>query len=347
MTIATVALLDGSNCASTGTGSTITVEGQPLNYTCGSSTTGLIGDFNTSQPLWTAEKVVLTQANPPTVQTRSTVGIGSVNGVPPTTAPAPTPAPAPAPGPAPAAPPQVRDERYFPETNFRIANDAFWNFFQSRGAIETFGFPVSRQFGFLGCPVQIFQRLIMQQCGASAPVTLVNMLDPDIFPYTRVNGSVFPEPDEQLKQQTPAVGTPEYANILPFIQANTPDTFNGQPVNFWQTFMTHGGLEILGAPISHPQPDPTNNNFIYQRFQRVILHFHPTVGGGTVTEPLLLADYLKQIILGPTSPSLPQDLAQQSSGSRFYAQYCRGALHWLCRPDALGGTDLTFAFERG
>ena len=77
------------------------------------------------------------------------------------------------------------------------------------------------------------------------------------------------------------------------------------------------------------------------------LHFHPTVGGGTITEPLLLADYLKQIILGPNAPSLPPDLQQQASGSRFYGQYCRGGTRWLCRPDALGGTDLTFAFEQG
>src|SRR4029453_9627550 len=107
----------------------------------------------------------------------STVGIASAVGVPPTTGPAPTPtpAPAPAPGPAPAAPPQPRDERYFNETNFRIANDSFWNFFNSRGGVETFGFPVSRQFGFLGCPVQIFQRLIMQQGGASPPGGRTNM----------------------------------------------------------------------------------------------------------------------------------------------------------------------------
>ena len=92
----------------------------------------------------------------------------------------------------PAAPPQTRDERYFTETGFRIGNDAFWNFFNSRGGVETFGFPVSRVFGFLGCPVQIFQRLIMQQCGNTAPVALLNLLDPGLFPYTRVNGSVFP-----------------------------------------------------------------------------------------------------------------------------------------------------------
>ena len=98
-----------------------------------------------------------------------------------------------------------------------------------------------------------------------------------------------------------------------------------------------------GAPISHPQPDPSNASFIYMRFQRVILHYRAGIG----TEPLLLADYLKQIMLGPNAPNLPQDLQQQASGSRFYAQYCRGGTRWICRPDTLPGSDLTFAFEQG
>jgi hypothetical protein len=243
------------------------------------------------------------------------------------------------------APGVVHDAQYYVQTGFRVDDQAV-SFFQSRGAVDTFGYPISRLFTFLGCPVQMYQRLIIQLCPGAGP-QLINLLDPDIFPYTRVNGSVFPTPDDQLKARTPAVGSPDYANILSFIQTNTPDTVNGQPVNFWQTFMARGGLEILGAPISNPQSDPTNSSFIYMRFQRVILHFHPTTGGGTITEPLLLADYLKQIILGPSAPSLPQDLSQQASGSRFYAQYCRGGTRWLCRPDALGGTDLTFAFEQG
>jgi hypothetical protein len=174
-------------------------------------------------------------------------------------------------------------------------------------------------------------------------VALINLLDPEIFPYTRVNGSVFPSPDDQLKQQTPAVGSPNYAQtIMPFIQSVVPDTFMGQPVNFWQTYLARGGLEVLGAPISHPQPDPTNASFIYQRFQRVILHYRQGVG----TEPLLLADYQKQIMLGPNAPNLPQDLQQQASGSRFYAQYCKGGTRWLCRPAELANSDLTFAFEQ-
>jgi hypothetical protein len=84
------------------------------------------------------------------------------------------------------------------------------------------------------------------------------------------------------------------------------------------------------------------------RFQRVILHFHPTTTGGTVTEPLLLADYLKQIMIGPGAPNLPPDLQQQASSSqRYFAQYCRSGTRWICRPGDLPGSDLTFAFEQG
>jgi hypothetical protein len=240
------------------------------------------------------------------------------------------------------APPVSHDAQYYSQTGYRV-DDQMVNFFQTRGAVDTFGYPISRGFTFLGCPVQMFQRLIIQMCGGQAPA-VINMLDPEIFPYTRINGSVFPGPDTDLKNSTPAVGSPNYGTqIIPFIQSNTPDQFQGQSVNFWQTWQARGGLEILGTPISHPQVDASNSNFIYMRFQRVILHYRAGIG----TEPLLLADYLKQVILGPGAPNLPPDLQQQASGSRFYQQYCRGARLWLCRPNDLGGTDLTFAFEQG
>jgi hypothetical protein len=239
------------------------------------------------------------------------------------------------------APAVTHDAQFYAQTGFRVDDQAV-SFFQSRGAVDTFGYPISRLFTFLGCPVQMYQRLIIQLCGGAGPA-LINLLDPDIFPYTRVNGSVFPSPDDQIKRQTPAVGTPEYANILTFIQSVTPDTYNGQPVNYWQTFMARGGLEVLGAPISPPQQDPSNSNFIYMRFQRVILHYRAGIG----TEPLLLADYLKQVMLGPGAPNLPTDLQGQASTSRFFAQYCRGGTRWICRPGDLPGTDLTYAFEQG
>jgi hypothetical protein len=241
--------------------------------------------------------------------------------------------------PAPSVP---HDAQYYGQTGFRVDNQVL-QYFQSKGALETFGFPISRMFTFLGCPVQMFQRLIIQQC-PGAPTALINTLDPEIFPYTRVNGSVFPGPDDQMKASTPPVSDPDYApKMTTFINQNVVDTFNGQPVNFLQTFNKSGGLEVLGAPISHPTPDPTNSSFIYQRFQRVILHYR----AGISTEALLLADYLKQIMLGPGAPNLPQDLAQQAQNSKFFQQYCRGQTRWLCRPNDLPSTDLTFAFEQG
>ena len=99
------------------------------------------------------------------------------------------------------APAVTHDAQYYQQTGFRVDDQAV-SFFQSRGAVDTFGYPISRLFTFLGCPVQMYQRLIIQLCPGAGP-QLINLLDPDIFPYTRVNGSVFPSPDDQLKAAAP------------------------------------------------------------------------------------------------------------------------------------------------
>jgi len=261
----------------------------------------------------------------------------------PAVAPTPTPVPAAAPPPVPApgnAPAIVHDDRYYSQTGYRIDNDLVWGFFNQYGGLSTFGYPVSRQMTFLGCPVQMFQRQIIQVCQGQG-AALINMLDPDIFPYTQVNGSTFPAADDALKASTPPVSSPTYStDISSFVQANVPDTFGGQPVNFLQTFNSLGGLTIWGAPISNPQPDPANGNFIYQRFQRGVMHF--TVGSGT--QSILLADYLKAIIM---NQNVPTDLAAQSRETRFFNQYCPTSPMWLCRANDLPGTDLTYAFVNG
>ncbi len=265
-----------------------------------------------------------------------------------------TPAPTATPQAAPGVP---HDERYFTETGYRIDNDQVWGYFRARGAIRTFGYPVSRTFTFLGCQVQIFQRQVAQACAGRGPA-LLNLLDPDIFPYTRVNGSTFPAPNAALKDATPRVSDPNYAAaIIDFVRASAPDVWGGQNANFGQTFLSSINpelagtsdpgilgllnLEVWGAPISQPMRDPNNNDFIYQRFQRGIMHYRASLG---VTEGILLADYLKSIMTGQ---NLPADLQAEAQGSKFYLQYCPGATNWLCRPTDLTGTDLTFAFERG
>jgi len=255
------------------------------------------------------------------------------------------------------APPVAHDTRYFVETRYRIDNDAIWSYFNARGRVDVFGFPVSRTFTFLGCTTQIMQRQVAQVCADGQP-RLINLLDPEIFPYTQVNGSTFPSPDGGLKASTPQVSDPSYPTaILDFVRANAPDNFAGRSIGFGRTFFgsvtpDRAGtsdpgilglldLEVWGAPISAPMADPSNPNFVYQRFQRGIMHFDATTGA---TRGILLADYLKSVL---TAQNLPDDLRQQARASRLYAQYTPGAPLWLARPTDLPGTDLSWAFEQG
>src|SRR5918997_4406237 len=172
------------------------------------------------------------------------------------------------------------------------------------------------------------------------------------MPNTQINQSTFPAPDPTVVGGTPSATDPEYASkIVDFVQAQTVDTFNGEPVNFRQTFMTTVtaadapdvpasllpllNLELWGAPTSRPAADPNNNNFIYQRFQRGIMHYD---AGCRCTQGLLLADYLKSVLTGQ---NLPPDLEAQVRGTKYYRQYAPGSPLSIARPGELPGSDLT------
>jgi virginiamycin B lyase len=272
-------------------------------------------------------------------------------------APIPTPTPVYTPQPTPTLVP--RDNRYFDATGFRIDNDVFWDYFNKRGALRTFGYPVSRTFTFMGSTVQFFQREIMQ-IGPSGNAQTMNVLDPGMMEYTRINGSTYPAPDSGIAAQAPVPGTPEYdVRIQEFIKNQAPNQFDGLTVNFYQAFQNtvkledaypQGGanaallpllnMEIWGVPTSKPQRDPTNNNFVYLRFQRGIMHFDATNG---YTQGLLLADYLKALITGQ---NLPSDLEGQARASKFYKQYNPTKSNWVDRPDQLPNTNFFYAFEK-
>jgi hypothetical protein len=100
-------------------------------------------------------------------------------------------------------------------------------------------------------------------------------------------------------------------------------------------------LELSGAVTSRPAVEPANAAFIYQRFQRVIMHYDANC---LCTQPLLLADYLKSIITGQ---NLPTDLDQASQNSRFYRQYNNNVQNGVNRPADLPATDMRFAFDPG
>src|SRR4029079_10487332 len=221
----------------------------------------------------------------------------------------------------------------FPETGFCTTNPAFAEYFRLRGGVRILGYPISRSFTLEGFEVQFFQRVVLQMQGGQ--VARLNLLDPNVMPMTRANQSTFPAPDPTLAAQAPPVTSPTYAqDVSAFIKRVAPDTWNGMPVGFNALFSTTVpvdiaftgqtpnpdqvtllNLEIWGLPTSNPAADPNNGGFVYQRYQRGIMHFDASCG---FTQGILVAESLKAFI---TTRSLPPDLAEDMRTSRFYAQY--------------------------
>jgi hypothetical protein len=260
----------------------------------------------------------------------------------------------------PDAPKVVQDARYFKQTGFRVDDAAIWNYFTHRGGVRTFGYPTSRVLTFQGFRTQFFQRAVVQIAGDGSPRTL-NLLDPGLLPYTSFNNSTFPAADQALIATAPSPDSPDYAvQATAWLLANAPNVWHGLPVNFGKTFVStvtlkdaypDGGgnpallpllnLELWGLPTSLPAFDPNNHNFVYQRFQRGIMHYDATCH---CTQGILLADYLKALLM---NRGVPSDLAKEAANSPFLGQYDRATPGWVARADLLSGTDLTQAFEPG
>ena len=230
-------------------------------------------------------------------------------------------------------PPGAAQANCFPETDFCITNPQFADYFAERGGVRILGYPISRSFTLEGFEVQFFQRVILQM--QAGQVARLNVLDPNVMPMTRANQSTFPPPDPALAAQAPPVTSPTYAqDVAEFIERVAPNTWNGMPVGFYTLFSTTVpvdvaftgqtanpdqvtllNLEIWGLPTSNPAADPNNGGFVYQRWQRGIMHFRAE---GPVTEGILVGDYFKSVITGR---NLPPDLSADMQGSRYLGQY--------------------------
>ncbi len=178
--------------------------------------------------------------------------------------------------PRPSQPPKVEEGLRF-ENGFSIANAQFEEYFKLRGGKDTFGLPITREFDLMGSPTQIYQRQVMQLTEEGGVRTL-NLLDNELMPYTRFNGSILPGPDDGLKSQTPSAADRDYADkMIRFVRDKAPDSFQNRAVNFGQSFFStvkcadafpndrcqEGvlplfNLEVWGAPISAPAADPAN-----------------------------------------------------------------------------------------
>lgn len=250
------------------------------------------------------------------------------------------------------------DPQSFASSGFRV-DDAFWSYFQQRGAEQSFGQPISRAFTLNGLTVQLFERALLQQ-QADGSVLPANLLDAGgYFPYTSVNGSTFPAPDPALAMVTPSPDQPQYLDrMTEFLRAVVPDEFQSQPVGFFSTvtssvtcgvafpnapcqqnLLPYMSLEVWGAPISMAAADPRNPNFIYQRFQRGILMYD---AGCQCSQGVLVGSYLKAILTGQ---GLPSDLAGEAAKSPLLRQYNPARPNSLNNAAVLQNTDLTNAFS--
>lgn len=247
---------------------------------------------------------------------------------------------------------------YFPETGFAIINPRFVDYFQRRGGVGTFGYPISRELVLLGLPSQIFQRAVFQ-LAPDGSVRLLNLLEEDLLPPTRLGGATVPPPDSAMVADAPRPDQPDYAaRVAAFVARYVPERWGGLPVRFHTTYLatvpladaivapgedgvvrTLLGLEVWGLPTSPPARDPADPGVVYQRFQRGVMRYDQRCD---CTVPLALGTTLKALLLGRW---LPSDLTEESRGSRLLAQYDNSLPNGVARPAALPATTLLFAFQ--
>src|SRR5690348_6254810 len=252
----------------------------------------------------------------------------------------------------------AQDPAFFPATGYRINSPSVLDFFQRHGGVRTFGYPVSSEFPLLGQRVQIFQRGVLQVDSADT-VEPLNLLSSDVLPITHIDGLSLPAEDPDLLASAPPADAPDYiSQALAFIDVYVPDNWNGLPVNFQQAFLNtvtctdafesdtcdpnqlpSMDLQMWGLPTSLPTSDPLNSDFVYQRFQRGIMHFSRASGN---TQGLLLGDWLKRVMIGV---DLSPDISTEVRHSRFFAQYAPSRPLALDRPSELPDSSLAQAFR--
>src|SRR5437660_7705214 len=101
------------------------------------------------------------------------------------------------------------DPGFFPATGYRISSPAILEYFQHRGAVRTFGYPVSNEFPLLGRRVQMFQRQVLQ-LAPDGTVSPADLLTPDVLPVTHIDGLTIPSADPEVMGAAPLSTDPDY-----------------------------------------------------------------------------------------------------------------------------------------
>ncbi len=145
--------------------------------------------------------------------------------------------------------------QYFPQTGHTVQGD-FLRFFNARGGLEIFGYPLTEAFVENGRLVQYFQRMRMEARPEASEAQRVQL------------GKLGAE---LITSESPIAA----ANIPPANDPNRryfPQTGHTSGYAFLRYFDEHGGVEVFGYPITEFRQE---NGRIVQYFERAKMEWHP------------------------------------------------------------------------
>ena len=151
-------------------------------------------------------------------------------------------------------PPPSGRSRYFPETGYTVIG-GFLDFWEHRGGLDIFGYPISNEFREGNFTVQYFQRARFEWHPENPPNYRVQLG----LLGQRVYGRIDPPVTDWT---TPWCRTQRYFHETGHVVSNA----------FLEFFDRHGGLDIFGYPISEATYE---GNRIVQYFQRARMEWHP------------------------------------------------------------------------
>ncbi|MHB8619685.1 MAG: hypothetical protein ACYDAG_08960 [Chloroflexota bacterium] len=187
----------------------------------------------------------------------------------------------------PVPPSTVPGVEYFKTTGHNVAF-AFLKAFKADGGLDVLGYPRTEAFVYHGQTIQFFQRGVMEyhpEAAGTANEVVLRLIGSQL-----TQGRVF-----RPGQPVPTDTTHQYF----------PETRHTVANAFLAFFNQHGGVNVLGYPISDEMPDRLSDGAIHtvQYFQRGRMEYHPELAGkpGQVSLGLLGDTLLKQMGWLPTS----------------------------------------------
>ncbi|MBN1246245.1 MAG: hypothetical protein JXC32_01240 [Anaerolineae bacterium] len=178
--------------------------------------------------------------------------------------------------------------RFFDETRFWVSGE-FLDYFDTRGGLEIFGYPISDPYNENGILVQYFQNARMEW----------HALNPD--PYKVQLG--------KLGEELGLGRAPDKASLSAGA-AYFPETGHAVTYMFLRYFNAHGGVDFFGYPIS---PMLVENQKVVQYFQCLKLIWDPVLAEMTVGN-------LGEIYVNAHRDTIPLDVLEPIRPRELYRE---------------------------